>query len=294
MCLKSRNSKVGKPSGPLCWIGQVWYCIVQYIKDMQSMKADNRPTPLAYGEMQDAYDHFNRALFAGELPDCLITFQRQARTMGYYSAKRFARRNDGQFTDEIAMNPAYFAAIPLLEIMQTLVHEMVHLWQAHFGKTSRPGYHNEEWAAKMEQVGLMPSSTGQPGGRRTGQRMGDYAIPDGLFLAAFNDLIGKGGMVSWLDRVIPSDARNRYQTPIPSGVAQAPDATSVPIASATFHGIVRQPAIRPDGQLVQLAPGTTRLKFRCQSCGAQAWGKPSLQLLCGEVECSAAPMMPDW
>jgi hypothetical protein len=30
--------------------------------------------------------------------------------------------------------------------LSTLVHEMAHLQQNHFGKSSRTGYHNKEWA----------------------------------------------------------------------------------------------------------------------------------------------------
>lgn len=41
--------------------------------------------------------------------------------------------------------------------MQTIVHEMVHLWQYEFGKPSHRTYHNKE-ADKMA-IGLMPSNT---------------------------------------------------------------------------------------------------------------------------------------
>lgn len=68
--------------------------------------------------------------------------------------------------------------------MSTLVHEMCHLWQQEFGRPSRSGYHNEEWADKMAAVGLMPSRTGKPGGRRTGQQMTHYVIEGGPFQGA--------------------------------------------------------------------------------------------------------------
>lgn len=43
------------------------------------------PTTDAYAEMQLAYDHYNRTLFAGQLPPCLITFQRkEERVSGYF------------------------------------------------------------------------------------------------------------------------------------------------------------------------------------------------------------------
>nr|WP_025465377.1 SprT-like domain-containing protein [Acinetobacter baumannii] len=93
--------------------------------------------------------------------------------------------------------------MPLLEVLQTLVHEMVHAWQFHFGKPGRRGYHNKEWADKMEAIGLMPSSTGKPGGARTGEKMADYAIPGGLFMQATDKLLTQDFKISWLDRFPP-------------------------------------------------------------------------------------------
>jgi hypothetical protein len=75
--------------------------------------APNRavPTRDTYSELQQAYEHFNQRLFEDSLPHCLITLQREKRTCGYFSAARFASL-DGSTTDEIALNPAYFAAVP--------------------------------------------------------------------------------------------------------------------------------------------------------------------------------------
>ncbi|WP_054944720.1 SprT-like domain-containing protein, partial [Novosphingobium sp. KN65.2] len=173
------------------------------------------PTAQAYAELQLAFDHYNRELFAGELPPCLITMQREKRSYGYFSSERFVHHHDKSKTDEIAINPAYFAVVPLLEVLQTVAHEMVHAWQFHFGNPSRSGYHNREWADKMEAIGLMPSSTGQPGGARTGQKMADYAIPGGPFMLATDALLTQNFRISWVDRfpaIMPTpaiDARPR-------------------------------------------------------------------------------------
>lgn len=114
--------------------------------------------------------------------------QREKRTYGYFACERFVN-GAGERSDEIAMNPAYFAVVPPAEVMQTLVHEMVHLWQFHFGKPGRRGYHNKEWAAKMEEVGLMPSNTGKEGGRKVGEKMADYIILGGSFEAVCDRLL---------------------------------------------------------------------------------------------------------
>ena len=82
--------------------------------------------------------------------------------MGYASIGRWVNEKR-QYVDELAVNPEYFAKYPLIEICQTLCHEMAHIWQAHYGSPGRRGYHNAQWAKKMVQIGLIPSSTGKPG-----------------------------------------------------------------------------------------------------------------------------------
>jgi predicted SprT family Zn-dependent metalloprotease len=158
------------------------------------------PTEQAYAELKAAYRFYNRALFNDELPFCLITFQRKPRTGGYFSSKRFENQT-GTETDEIALNPRFFKAWGSVEgILSVLVHEMVHLWQFHYGKPGRGRYHNVEWGNKMESLGLLPTSTGKPGGERVGQRVSHYIIPGGLFERATTALIDYGLTVSWRDK----------------------------------------------------------------------------------------------
>lgn len=96
-----------------------------------------------YTVYEQAYDYFNTALFLGQLPRCLITLQRKANARGYYSPERFVGRNrNGDRTDEIALNPDTFVGRSDKEILSTLVHEMVHLWQQHSAKPGRGRYHN--------------------------------------------------------------------------------------------------------------------------------------------------------
>jgi hypothetical protein len=49
-----------------------------------------------YQGFQRAYDFFNRELFAGTLPQVLVTLQRHANTRGYFSPQRFKGRIDKQ------------------------------------------------------------------------------------------------------------------------------------------------------------------------------------------------------
>jgi hypothetical protein len=65
---------------------------------------------------------------------------------------------------------------------------MVHQWEQDFGTPPRKCYHTKAWANKMEEIGLIPSDTGEPGGKRTGQRVSHYTDPDGRFISAFKNM----------------------------------------------------------------------------------------------------------
>jgi predicted SprT family Zn-dependent metalloprotease len=157
------------------------------------------PTEETYSELQSAYDYFNKTLFDSTLPPCLITLQRKGRSYGYFSPNRFKHRNEDKITDEIAINPDYTNKVDITELLSTLVHEMVHLQQEHFGSPSRKGYHNKEWAKMMATIGLIPSDTGKPGGNKTGQAMSHYIEPNGLFENFCCQLVKQGVNLSWGD-----------------------------------------------------------------------------------------------
>lgn len=236
------------------------------------------PTPTTYKELQQAYDFLNKKLFSNELPPCLITLQRERNTSGYFSGRRFTNK-DGQQTDEIALNPTYFAVQPVKIILSTLAHEMAHLWQCHFGKAGRGRYHNKQWAKKMIEIGLIPSDTGQPGGKQTGDRMADYIETAGIFDQVCDDLLTREFQISWFDRFIPTTVTN------------TPSETS---GDQTASNEVRTEELpfTPD-ELNDLNFETSdtrttksnRVKYRCSGdCASQVWGKPKLSILCGTCD----------
>ncbi|CAH8296127.1 SprT-like family protein [Mariniflexile fucanivorans] len=152
------------------------------------MDIQDKPTKKFYGLFQYIFDFYNDELFDNQIKDCLIVITRKKNVAGHYAFKRWYH-NENLETDELALNPSMFLKFPLIEICQTVVHEMAHGWQFHYGTPSRPGYHNKEWSDKMIDLGLMPSSTGQVGGKTVGQAMSDYPINDGKFLEATEELL---------------------------------------------------------------------------------------------------------
>jgi predicted SprT family Zn-dependent metalloprotease len=149
-------------------------------------------TPIEYGGLQQAYDHFNTTLFDAKLPDVFITYQRRANSAGYFAPDRFSSRTEKSAQHELALNPDGFIGPSDQQIVQTLCHEMTHVWQQACGAPAARGYHNREWADKMKSIGLQPSSTGMVGGKEVGQHMSDYIIPDGPFVRSYEQLAKTG------------------------------------------------------------------------------------------------------
>jgi SprT-like family len=156
-------------------------------------------TQAEYRAFQQAYDFFNKELFAGSLPAVLVTLQRHAKAYGYFSPERFVGRNGKEEAHELAMNPDHFGRTDEL-ILSTLVHEMAHVWQQTHGTAPRRCYHDRQWAAKMKEIGLHPSTTGQPGGKETGQSVSHYIVPGRPYAAAYAKLKKTGFELRWTSR----------------------------------------------------------------------------------------------
>ena len=173
---------------------------VSYETNCASDDPSEELTTRVYSALARASAHFDKTLFGSSLPKFMITWQRKRNSRGYFASGRFKAREGETVVDEVALNPTYFAERTTKEILSTLVHEQVHAWQRQHGKPSRTGYHNVEWAKKMEELGLVPSTTGQPGGDKTGQSVSHFIEAGGPFDRACDDLINQGFKIEIEDR----------------------------------------------------------------------------------------------
>jgi hypothetical protein len=200
-----------------------------------------------YTGLAAAYQHFNRALFGGTLPACLITYQRHKGAYGYFIAQNLANTTDKEdVTDEIALNPSHFDERGEVDTLSTLVHEMAHLWQHHFGKPSRGGYHNREWATKMHEIGLVPDSIDKPG-TGTGQKVSHVIEPGGRFETVCKAYLARRPALLYRDR---HGEGGRH------GTGAAGDRAEKKRASKT--------------------------KYTCPGCELNAWARPGVVLICGD------------
>ena len=219
------------------------------------------PTEQQFEALNKAYQYFNLALFDGQLPGCILNFSRKKNTHGFMAPGRWRRVGEDNYsTHEISLTPYTLYREPIL-VFSTLVHEQAHLWQVEFGKPSRSGYHNKEWAEKMKEVGLQPSDTGKPGGNETGQHMTHYIIEEGRYEKAFNEM--------------PKE----YTLPFTS--LEGDLMKSLLTGSIGGTGKPGEPEPTSGGVT---AGGKTRekTKYTCPGCRVNVWGKPGLNLSCGD------------
>ncbi len=159
-----------------------------------------QPTRETYTALQDAFDYFNRQLFNDALPQVLIVLHRKKGAKGYFWADMW-RGYDGESIEatklsEISLTPETLDR-PDKEILSTLVHEMVHLWQHTSGKPSRNAYHNREWADQMEDIGLYPTHDGTWEGKQTGQRVTHRIVENHRFDVAATAFLEDRKVIQW-------------------------------------------------------------------------------------------------
>ncbi|PCI19096.1 hypothetical protein COB64_04275 [Candidatus Wolfebacteria bacterium] len=199
------------------------------------------PTAGQYISYQSAFDYWNMKLFENTLPNCILNFDRHRGAVGTFRWESWKRKNS--IINEISINPDHLNR-SFEKVMQTLVHEMTHLWQYSYGKFSRYNYHNKEFAAKMETFGLITTDTGKAGGVRTGRGITQYSLKEGWFMS--------------------------YFTAMPDNIKMPWQSTTPEESEPNSREITRQ------------SRNKNKIKYYCRNCPPIiAWGKSSLALICG-------------
>jgi hypothetical protein len=194
---------------------------------------------------QGLFDYLNDNLFDGQLRDCMLMFSRNANVIGgYFSPDKWYNEETGQSIHEIGLNANILTEQGFIDIVDTITHEMIHLEQWLNGTPGRMGYHNKEFMARCDQLGLDTAGKGQTVSTRV-RSGGDVErvaleMPDSL-------------LFDWMAN--PLD--------IPGAQGQAPEPGTPP------------PKPKKSGK---------RSVYQCPQCGMKLWGKGGLTVLCGECD----------
>lgn len=132
----------------------------------------------AVGQLEKMYSHLNMDFFDGALPVPIITVQSKPGTYGHCSvAKVWKKPEDETYELNIAAEVLNY---PIEETLDTMIHEMVHLYCRENGikEVSRGGkYHNGKFKEEAEKRGLECFKAGQYGwNTRPSDRLVEYAL----------------------------------------------------------------------------------------------------------------------
>lgn len=132
----------------------------------------------AVSQLEHIYNALNTDFFDGLLPVPIITVQSKPGTYGHCTtAKVWQRKDGGAYELNIAAEVLNY---PIEETLDTMLHEMVHLYCRENGikEVSRGGkYHNGKFKAVAEAHGLTCIPCGQYGLNTTpGENLVEYAL----------------------------------------------------------------------------------------------------------------------
>lgn len=198
----------------------------------------------AVGQLEKMFSHINMDFFDGSLPVPIITIQSKPGTWGHISTSRVWKRKD---SDTYELNIAAESADgPLEELIDTIIHEGVHLYCMLNGikDVSRGGaYHNKRFKEEAEKRSLVCFHMPGAGWNTMG--------------AGNDKLIEYALSKDWSELMISRNTTNR-------GIRVG--------GTAPAFGVVVPPV---------KAPSSTR-KYLCPCCGNSVRATKDVNILCGD------------
>lgn len=208
------------------------------------MKQTNKMSR-AVSQLEHIYNALNADFFEGALPVPIITVQSKPGTMGHCSVAKIWRRSEDDRTYELNI-AAEVLSYPIEETLDTMIHEMVHLYCRENGikEVSRGGrYHNKRFKEEAEKRGLTCVPCGSAGWNTTpSDNLVEYALNKG-----------------WNEIRI---SRNNLPPAIRTGATGTPQAGT---AGAGSEG---------------KRPSSTR-KIACPKCGQSVRATKNVHIICG-------------
>lgn len=131
----------------------------------------------------------------------------------------------------------------------------------------------------MISIGRMPSNTGKPGGKKTGQQMMEYPIDGGLFIEPCKGLVKNQEFDQlWHDRTTNIKLLNINLSEEQEEIADnysSEDQNTLRILYSSFS--IESPIVKVSG-------ADSKSKYHCFNCNINLWRKPYLHIICGICE----------
>lgn len=208
-----------------------------------------------YKSLQNAIDYAEEYFFTSKgkkaFPKIVLSLDSSCRRSCVASVvvKYLYDKKIKEILQFMTFNPDYFDRTTE-KILSTVVHELCHIYEIAYIHTPRSGYHSKKWEALMLECGLSPIFNNKSRTSVTQKIEEDSVFKE--FAASFEE-----SNPDWLTCV-------RY-SPNKTGNEDGDN-------SDDFPELPKQ-------------PNRNKIKYTCPECDAHVWGKPNLNIRCGDCEC---------
>lgn len=213
-------------------------------REKKAPALDAAPTMSAFSALQAAYDYFNVELFQSRLPPCMILLHRHKGANGYFWPERFGRADNGDLKLD---EIALNPAVMNGRSVTDTLSTLVH----------------EMCHLEQKAFGKMPK------GGYHDKAWGRLMKAVGLQPVA----IGKPAGVEVGTKVTHEIIKGG-----PFAVACAK------LLKTGYALPYHERVVTPEQETRAKAQRQSKTKFCCPECGANAWGKPTLNIVCGDCD----------
>lgn len=218
-----------------------------------------RPTEAQFTAFQRCFDYFNAELFGGKLPQCILNLSRLSKAEGFFAPNRWSKA-----VDELPAADGTLATDILIESLALNQPEALH------EISLNPDYisQNPEWVMSVlvhEMAHLQRQVTGKaPRGGYHDKEWAQMMLAVGLTPEAIGNPAKMTGQ------------KVSHAIQKPGAFRTAFDRMPKEILLPFKH--IQAP------EKDKKKKANNKVKYTCSECEANAWGKPELNVLCGDCE----------
>lgn len=215
-----------------------------------------------YGKFQKAIDKIEEVFFLGKdrkkFPRFVFAINNKCKSaVAFVSPNALFDKTDGKKVQYLGINPRYLDR-GTAYVLQTLCHELCHVYEHAYIHIPRGGYHDKQWHELMISCGLEPVYM-----NKSKTSVSDKIIEGGefeAFVKAFDEENPHFfNVVEFTQSVVSGWKENN------------------PDAEADEEGAMADNADKPVKTYDR-----NKIKYICPSCNAKVWGKAGLHITCSD------------
>lgn len=215
-----------------------------------------------YSKFQKAIDSIEKVFFLGKdrkkFPKFVFAINNKCKSaVAFVSPNALFDKTDGKKVQYLGVNPRYLN-MGTAYVLQTLCHELCHVYEHAYIHIPRGGYHDKQWHELMISCGLEP-------------------VYQNTSKTSVSDRIIEGGEFESFVKAFEEENPNFFNVVAFTQSVVSRWKESNPESEADEEGATADNADKP----VKIY-NRNKIKYICPKCNAKVWGKAGLHVTCSD------------